>query len=412
MEEIRKSLRFIFEHGLYPEVEKVSGCTTSPYVNIDGRRVLLACSNDYLGLASSPIVKRAAQEAIEKYGVGSGGSRLVSGNADIQAELERLIADFKGGEAAITFSTGYMANIGTIPAVADVLNISSSGERFQTSPFSRTHTIIFADEFCHASVFDGCRLSRARTIAYAHKDMADLETKLKKHGVRRKLIVTEGVFSMDGDIAPLPDIIKLAKQYGALTMIDDAHGTGVLGKHGRGTIEHFGLAEDAVDIVMGTFTKAFGAVGGFVIGNKELVDYLRATSRPYIFSAPIPPSISASIIAAITVAKNNPELRDHLWENSAYLRTSLQKIGFNTLSSETQIIPVLIGDEKKCAQLSRELLDSGILAPCIRWPAVPWGKSRIRLIARATNTQEHIDYLLQTMGKIGVKLELLNRANG
>jgi len=408
MDEIIDALRFINSHGLYPDIKTITSCPTSSEVTIDGREVLLFCSNDYLGLANSPIVKKAAHEAVEKYGVGSGGSRLVSGNTDIQEKLEKAIAEFKGGESAIVFSTGYMANTGTIQAVTNVINIRESENGIVTSPFANRSCNIFVDELSHASIIDGCRLSRAKTVAYKHRDMADLETKLGKYPDSRKLIVTDGVFSMDGDIAPLPEIVKLAKKYGALIMIDDAHASGVLGEGGRGTIEYFGLKPDDVDILMGTFTKSFGGVGGFIVGNKQLVDFLRINSRPYLFSAPIPPVISASLIAAIEEARDNNGRRTALWKNANYLRKNLQQMGFDTLSSETQIIPILIGDEKKCMAFSQSLFESGLLAPCIRWPAVPWGQSRIRIIVRAIHAKEQIDYFLETTKRIAVDLGVLD----
>lgn len=408
MDDIRNSLQFIRDHGLSPDVETIIGCTTSDEVAIDGRKVLLFCSNDYLGLASSPKLKAAAHEAIERYGIGSGGSRLVSGSSDIQWQLEREIAEFKGREAAITFSTGYMANTGVIPAITNLINLKESGDHYELSPFLGKRTTIFVDELCHASVFDGARLSRARAVSFNHNDMGDLESKLHRYEDHRKLIVTDGVFSMDGDLAPLPYVVGLAKKYQSLIMVDDAHASGILGKNGRGTIEHWGLNEGDVDIMMGTFTKSFGGVGGFIAGDHELVDFLRASARPYIFSAPIPPSIVAAIIAAIREAKTNSEPRQRLWENAAYLRDNLRRMGFDTAESETQIVPVVVGDEKKCMELSKQLLASGVFVPPVRWPAVPWGEARLRVIVRATHAREQIDYFLECMEIIGRRLGIIH----
>ena len=408
MEQIKKFLKFVQENKLYPDVKLISGSPTATEIVINGRKILVFCSNDYLGLANSALLKKAAHEAIDKYGVGSGGSRLISGNTDIQVELERAIAEFKGGESAITFSTGYMANTGAIPAIMDVVgNIKKLGNKIIALP-SLKKNIILSDELNHASIIDGCRLTHSKIVVYKHKNVKDLENKLKKYKSRRKLIVTDGVFSMDGDIAPLPEIVSLAKKYNAITMVDDAHASGVLGRNGRGTTEYFGLKESDVNIIMGTFTKAFGGVGGFIVGSKDLTDFLRITARSYIFSAPIPPTISASLIAAIKEARNNTKLRENLWSNVNYLKNNLKKMGFDTLSSETQIIPVLIGEEAKAIEFSELLFEAGILAPCVRWPAVPWGKARLRLTIKATHTREQIDKLLENIEKIGRKLRIVN----
>jgi len=406
MDKIKKMLNFINGEGLYPEIKIISGSPTNTEIIVENKKILIFCSNDYLGLANNPILKKAAHEAIDKYGVGSGGSRLVSGNTDIQLQLEKSIAEFKGGEAAITFSTGYMANTGTIPAVIDVIsNIKKIGNKIIALP-SFKKNIILSDELNHASIIDGCRLSHAKIVVYKHKNIKDLENKLKKYKNSRKLIVTDGVFSMDGDIAPLPDIARLAKKYNAMAMVDDAHASGVLGKEGRGTSEYFGLKPNDIDIIMGTFTKAFGGVGGFVVGSKDLIDFLRISARSYIFSAPIPPAIVAGLLIAITEAKNNANLRKALWEHANYLKDSLKKMGFNTLLSETQIIPVLIGKEEKAIEFSKLLFENGILAPCVRWPAVPWGEARLRLTVKATHTKEQIDYLIKNIEKIGKHLEV------
>lgn len=406
MEKIKGFLDFINNDKLYPNVRRISGCPTDPEVLVDGHKILMFCSNDYLGLANSASVKRAAHEAIDKYGIGSGGSRLMSGNADIQIKLEETIARFKGGKAAITFSTGYMANTGAIPAVVDVLNLKKIGSAIIKAPTFRKN-IILSDELNHASIIDGCRLTHAKRVVYKHKDMVDLEKKLRKYKRHRKLIITDGVFSMDGDIAPLPRIVELAKKYNALTFIDDAHASGTLGKNGRGTIDHFGLKEDDVDIMMGTFTKSFGGVGGFIVGKKELIDFLRITVRTYIFSAPIPPVISAALVVAIEEAEKNSSYRENLWVNVAHLKDGLNKIGFNTLSSETQIIPVLVGDEKKCEELSSRLFEEGILASCVRWPAVPWGQARLRITVKANHTKEQIDRFLSAMEKLGKEMGII-----
>ncbi|KKQ55777.1 MAG: hypothetical protein US74_C0023G0003 [Parcubacteria group bacterium GW2011_GWA2_38_13] len=406
MDKIRNILKFLRENNFYPNAKIITGSPTNVEVVIEGKKILMFCSNDYLGLANNEVLKKAAHKAVDEYGVGSGGSRLVSGNTDIQNQLEEVIAKYKGCEAAITFSTGYMANTGAIPAILDVMNLKKIGNKVVPLP-SLTKNIILSDELNHASIIDGCRLGHSKIVVFKHKDMKDLESKLKKYKKHRKLIVTDGVFSMDGDITPLPEIVKLAKKYNALTMVDDAHGSGVLGKDGRGTVEHFGLEPSDIDIIMGTFTKAFGGVGGFVAGSKLLIDYLKVAARTYIFSAPIPPVISAALVAAVHEAETNESLRKNLNDNAVYLRTRLNKMGFDTLSSETQIIPVLIGEESKCIKFSDLLFDKGILAPTIRWPAVPWGQARLRLTVKATHTKEQINLLLENMEKIGKELKII-----
>jgi 7-keto-8-aminopelargonate synthetase-like enzyme len=267
-----------------------------------------------------------------------------------------------------------------------------------------------SDELNHASIVDACRLSKARIVIYRHKDMEDLKEKLSRSRAQRKLVVTDGVFSMDGDIAPLPTIIKLAKQYNAMTMVDDAHATGVLGRHGGGTLEHFGLAGDSIDIYMGTFTKAIGAVGGFIAGKKFLIDYLRVAARPYMFSAPIPPSITAAIIVALEEITTNPSRREKMWANTVYLRHELKSRGFNILQSETPILPLIIGKEDTAIAFVRKLLERGIFAPCYRWPAVPKNTARLRLTVMATHTRRHLAYLLETLTTLAREFQLLPNA--
>ncbi|MFC1751569.1 8-amino-7-oxononanoate synthase [Patescibacteria group bacterium] len=410
MKKIIESLNSIKGAGLYPVIKTIEGCPTNPEVTIEGRKVLMFCSNNYLGLANNESLKKNLIEATTKYGVGSGGSRLVSGNTDIQLELEKYTAKLKNTESAISFATGYMVNLGVISAIMDPISLSSLEyiKNKITTKFSPSG-IILSDTLNHASIVDGARLSKAKIITYSHKNMRDLETKLKKHKKKRKLIVSDGVFSMDGDIAPVPQIVKLAKKYNAITMIDDAHATGVLGDHGGGTSDYFHLNSSDVDIMMGTYTKAMGAIGGFIAGQKELIDYLRIAVRTYIFTAPITPGNAAAIIAAIKHIRNNKETRDTLWYNTEYLRKKLHNNGFNTLGSETPIIPILIGDEKKGIEVSKKLFDRGILAPCIRWPAVPKKQSRLRLTVMSTHTKEQIDYLVTTLVKINKDLEFTSR---
>ncbi len=394
--ELKKTLDFIEDKIAYPDIFTIEGASTNPEITIDGRKVLIFCSNNYLSVATDPRIKEEMKRAVEKYGMGSGGSRLVSGNIYIQGELERKIAEFKGTEDAITFSTGYMANEGTIPALLQPPG-TSLFNYFKNKTFLRDSALVLSDELNHASIVDGTRLSRADKIIYKHRDMADLEKALRRSGkYKRKLIVTDGVFSMDGDIAPLDEIMSISKRYAAIVMVDDAHATGVLGDSGKGTAEYFKL-KDHPEVTMGTFTKVFGGVGGFVAGSKDLIKYLRVTARPYIFSAPIPPVIACGLLRAIDIVSSEPQRRIRLWSNINYLKNRLDEHGFNTLRSETQIIPIFIGEEKKAILVSRRLLELGYFLPCIRWPAVERGKSRLRLTLMADHTKEHIDGLLRAL---------------
>ncbi|MCK4245500.1 MAG: 8-amino-7-oxononanoate synthase [Candidatus Omnitrophica bacterium] len=391
MKEIRKVLRFLEERDLYPDIKVISSPPT-PEVIINGRRVISFCSNNYLGLATNPKVIEANIEVTRKYGTGSGASRLVSGTLTIHKQLEEVIAEFKHTEEAIVFSTGYMANLGTITAVMDLINIGPSS-------FFKRRGVILSDQLNHASIIDGCRFSKAKVVVYEHSNMRNLESKLKRYKKRRTLIVTDGVFSMDGDIVSLPEIVELAREYNALVMVDEAHATGILGKDGAGTVEHFHL-EGEIEIIMGTLSKALGGLGGYIAGNKELIKFLRVAIRAHVFTTAMPPGAAAGVIAAMEEIQNNPGLRDRLWKNAEHLRGGLKELGLNTLSSETQIVPVLIGEEKKAIEAARILFERGFFAPCIRWPAVPKNKARIRCTVMATHTEEQIDALLSAFGEI------------
>lgn len=396
-EDIKDLLNSVDKEELYPEVKSVE--SNEPETFISGKKVLLFCSLNYLGLAHHPNIKRAAIEAIKKYGVGAGGSRFVSGNFELHNILEKKIAQFKKEEDAVVFQTGYVTHIGVIPALMNLPKVF---------PFSFLNTkgVIFSDELNHASIVDGCKLSKAEIVIYKHKDMNDLEGKLKKYKNRKKLIITDSVFSMDGDIAPLPKIVELAKKYNAMTMIDEAHATGILGKRGAGATDYFHL-EGQIDVVMGTLSKAIGCLGGYVAGKKYLMKYLRAATRPSVFSVFLPPAIAGAAIAAIDEIQKNPDLIKKLWNNADYLKNNLQKLGFNTLNTETPIIPILIGDEKKAIKMAKLLYEKNIYAPCIRWPAVPRGKARIRFIVMATHTKGQIDYVLQACREIGQFLKII-----
>jgi len=379
---LHEELLSLKSRNLYRSLKKVSRAA-GPRTVVDGRECILLSSNNYLGLAEHPAVKAAAIEAVSRWGAGAGGARLISGNLDLNEDLEREIARFKGTEAAIVFNTGYMANLGVIAALA-----------------GRWDALI-SDELNHASIIDGCRISRAETKIYRHKDMRQLEEILRNaRGNRRRLIVTDSVFSMDGDIAPLPEITALAEAYDALVMVDDAHATGVLGSRGAGAADYFRL-EDRIPVQMGTLSKALGTFGAFVAGRHELIDYLRNKARSFIFSTALPPAAIGAAMAALKLVENNPAIRKKLWENAGYLRTGLEGLGYRILSGESQIIPVLIGDDQKTVQMAGKLLDRGVFAPGIRPPTVPPGTGRIRVTVMASHSLHDLDEALDAFEKAG-----------
>jgi 8-amino-7-oxononanoate synthase len=398
MKEIDKILDYLNKNDLYPDMKIIEG-GADPEVLIDGKKVLMFSSNNYLGLATNPEVIKAAIEATKKYGVGSDGSRLLSGNLKIHRDFEKVIAKFKGGEDAIVWPSGYSANVSVINAIMNPPKIGATD-------FFKRQSIVLSDELNHASIIDGCKMSGQKVVIYKHCDTEDLEKKLKKYKNRKKLVVTDGVFSMDGDIAPLDKILPLCKKYNAFLMIDEAHSTGIQGKNGHGTAEKFNLDPKDIDIILGTCSKALASTGGFVVGNKKLVDYLRIASRSYIFSTAMTPAASASLIASLRVIEEKPEIRKKLLNNTEYLRNSFNKLGFDTLKSETQIIPVLIGSDDKAIKFSRKLFNEGIYAPSVRWPAVDKNASRIRFTVMATHTREQMDYLISRCKKLGKDFNL------
>lgn len=397
MKRIESIIDYVEEKELYPDLRFVDS-GAEPEVVVEGKKVLMFSSNNYLGLATHPKMIEAGVETLKKYGVGSDGSRLLSGNLKVHREFEEAITKFKGGEDAIVWPSGYSANVGVITAVMDPIKV-------RAQDFLTRKGIIISDELNHASIVDGARLSKAEVVIYKHCDMDDLEGKLKKYKSRRKLVVTDSVFSMDGDIAPLDKIVKLCKKYDAISMIDEAHATGVLGKTGHGTLQHFGLkAVKDIDIVLGTCSKALAVTGGFVVGSKTLIKYLRVASRSYMFSTAMTPMASAALVTALKIIDEEPQWREKLLSNADYLRNGLQEKGFDTVTSATQIIPILIGSDKDAIQFSRRLFEEGIFAPCVRWPAVEKNKARIRFTVMATHTKEQMDRLLNTCA--GIKKEL------
>ena len=361
---------------------KVIDSYEGPRVTIAGKSYLLMCSNDYLGLAGHPSVMKAASAAMERYGFGAGASRLVSGTSALHRELEERIAQFKGTESAILFNSGYAANTGIIPALA------GEGD------------VILSDSLNHASIIDGCRLSRARVSVYRHKDMVHLEDLLRKsRAAERRLIITDGVFSMDGDVAPLPDLVLLAGKHDAMLMVDDAHATGVMGRKGRGTAEHFGL-EGRVHIQMGTLGKALGSFGAFAAGSRDIIDILMNRARSLIFSTALPPAVCAASIAALAIVEQEPQRRDALWKNHERLAAGLRSIGISIGGSETPIIPLVIGDSDKALRAGTRLFNDGIYAAAIRPPTVAENTSRIRMTLMATHSDEDIDAVIAALGEM------------
>jgi len=351
-------------------------------ITMNNRDMLLLCSNDYLGLANHPALRQAAFQAMERYGFGAGASRLVSGTSALHHALEERLALFKGTEAALVFNSGYAANTGIIPAIVG------------------TGDLILSDSLNHASIVDGCRLSKAQVKVYRHKDSVQVEALLKKSlNARQKLIVTDGVFSMDGDIAPLPDLVYLSEKYGAILLVDDAHGTGVLGQTGKGTVEHFGLS-GRVQIQMGTLGKAFGSFGAYVAGSRALIDFLINHSRSFIYSTALPPSVCAASLAAIDVLEQEPERRDRLWNNRNQFVNGLRSIGISTGASETPIIPLIIGDSGRTLKVAEKLFEYGVYATAIRPPTVPADAARIRTTVSAAHTDVDVDSALGIFNRL------------
>jgi len=375
--------------GLYNRIRTI-GSPQGAWLVVDGKRVLNFCSNNYLGLANHPKLVEAANQAIAKYGIGPAAVRSIAGTMTLHVELERRLAAFKGVEAAITFQSGFNANLGTIPALVG------------------KEDVIFSDRLNHASIIDGCRLSGAKIIPYEHCDVAALEAAIKENlsQYRRAIIITDGVFSMDGDVAPLPDTYEVAKRYDILLMVDDAHGEGVLGKGGRGIVDHFGL-HGKVDIEVGTLSKAFGVVGGVVAGSSTIVEWLRQRGRPFLFSSAVTVPDAAACLAALDILETSTELVDKLWDNTNYFKAEMKKLGFDTGLSTTPITPVMLGEAPLAQQVSRELFENGVFAMAIGFPTVPQGKARIRVMISAAHAPEDLDKGLEAFAKVGKKLGVI-----
>jgi 8-amino-7-oxononanoate synthase len=357
-------------------------------VMVNGKRLIMIGSNNYLGLTNHPRVKEAALKAVEKYGSGCAGSRFLNGNLEIHEELEKKLARFFRKEAALVFATGYQTNLGAISALVG------------------RHDVAIIDRYDHASIIDGCRLSFGEVKKYQHNDMDSLERVLKACKGKAKLIIVDGVFSMEGDIADLPAIVRLAKAYGARIMVDDAHGIGVLGKGGRGTAEHFGL-ESEVDLIMGTYSKSLAAIGGFIAGPSEVIKWIKHLGRSMIFSASLPPSLVASVSAALDIIEEQPELRARLWRNTHKMLAGYKTLGYDTGTSETPIIPILIKDTMKTYQMCKLLFENGVFANSVISPAVPPGRELLRTSYMATHTEEQLDKVLAAFEKVGRQLGVI-----
>ena len=377
----------LMSEGIYPYFRVIESAQ-DPEIIMNGRKMIMIGSNNYLGLTNHPKVKEAAIAAIKKYGTGCAGSRFLNGTLDIHVELEEKLAQFMRKDAALVFSTGFQVNLGVISALAG------------------KDDLILIDKMDHASIIDGCRLSFAEIRKFRHGDLTDLERVLKENNDKGKLIIVDGVFSMEGDVANLPDIVSLSEHYGARLMVDDAHGIGVLGKTGRGTAEHFGL-EDRVELIMGTYSKSLASIGGFISGDADVIHYIKHHARSLIFSASPPPASIASVGAALDIIENEPERRERLWIITRKMLEGFSQLGFETGPSETPIIPVIVGEDIKAFTMAMMLQEEGVFANVAVTPAVPSGKALIRTSYMATHTDEHLDLILSAFKKVGKALGII-----
>lgn len=387
---INEELQQLKDAGLYNTIRTLSSPQGS-WLVVDGKQVLNFCSNNYLGLANHPKLLAAAQNAMQSYGVGPGAVRSIAGTMDLHEQLEQRLAKFKGAEAAITFQSGFNANLATIPALVG------------------REDVIFSDELNHASIIDGCRLSRAPIVRFNHANVDDLERVLseERRKYRRALVVTDGVFSMDGDIAPLDKIYSVSQNFDAILMVDDAHGEGVLGHGGRGIVDHFNL-HGKVDIEVGTLSKAFGVVGGVVAGNRLVVDWLRQRGRPFLFSSAMTVPDVAACLASLDLLEESTELVDRLWANADYFKAEMRLLGFDTGGSATPIIPVMLGDAQLAQDFSKQLFQNGVFAMAIGYPTVPQGKARIRVMISAAHSRDDLDQALSIFSQVGRNLKVVS----
>lgn len=386
---LKEKINQLKEDGVYRKLP-VLETPNQAEVILNGKKVINLSSNNYLGFANHERLKKAAIKSVEDYGAGSGAVRTIIGNMKIHEELEEILSKFKREEAAFVFQSGFNCNAGTIQAVTE------AGD------------LIISDELNHASIIDGTRLSRADRAIYKHSDMNSLEEILKesRDKYRNILIITDGVFSMDGDIAKLPEIVDLAEEYEAMTYVDDAHGSGVLGENGRGTVDHFGL-HGRVDFTIGTLSKAIGVVGGYVAGSKTMYEWLNHRARPVLFSTSLPPAAIGAIIEAITMLMESSNYTDRLWDNAKYFKEKISKLGFNTGHSETPITPVIIGEESKSMEFSKKLLENGVFVSAIVFPTVPKNSGRVRCMITAEHTKEQLDEAVRIFEKVGKEMGII-----
>lgn len=386
---LEENLEQLRESGLFNHIRTIESAIDA-HITIDGKSYLNLTSNNYLGFANHPRLKEAAKRAIDQYGIGPAAVRSIAGTTTLHNELENRLAEFKHAEAAITFQGGFMANLATIPSLV------SDGDT------------IFSDELNHASIIDGCRLSRAKVVRYAHNNPDDLDQKIREAAgtYKRGLIISDGVFSMDGDIAPLPALVEVANKHNVLLMVDDAHGEGVLGKGGRGIVDHFDL-HGKVDVEVGTLSKAFGVVGGIVAGKRSIVDWMQQRARPFLFSSAMTIPDVAACLEAVNILEESTTQVEQLWTNARTMKQGLQAAGFNTGRSETPIVPVIIGDAKLTQQFSRALFDEGIFVMPIVFPTVPQGTARVRVMNSATHTKEDIQTAIATFTRVGKALQII-----
>ncbi len=385
---LEQELESLKAQGLFNTIRTIDSPMDGRIV-VDGKEVLNFCANNYLGLANHPRLREAAKKAIDTYGIGPGAVRSIAGTMTLHTQLEERLARFKGAEAVITLQSGFTANLATIPALV------TKGD------------VIFSDQLNHASIIDGCRLSRAQIVAYEHNNMDDLRRQIAnttEYG--RRLIVSDGVFSMDGDIALLPELVEIAREHNILLMVDDAHGEGVLGKGGRGIVDHFGL-HGQVDIEVGTMSKAFGVMGGIVAGKKVIVDWLRQRGRPFLFSSAMTVPDTAACLEAVDMLENSTELVDRLWANTRLMKQEMVRLGFDIGKSETPIIPLMLGEEALAQKFSRTLFERGLFAMAIVYPTVAKGKARIRLMNTAAHAQSDLEQALDTLQSVGKELGVL-----
>ena len=386
--QIEEELAALRDAGLYNAIRTIES-PMDAHVQINGRLLLNFCANNYLGLANHPRLRAAAQRGIEAYGVGPGAVRTIAGTTSLHVALEQRLAEFKHAEACITFQSGFAANLATITALV------GPGD------------VIFSDELNHASIIDGCRLSRAQTVRYAHNNTTDLRRKIAEtNDFHRRLIITDGVFSMDGDIAPLDKIVEVAEEHDILLMVDDAHGEGVLGRGGRGIVDHFGL-HGRVHVEVGTLSKAFGVVGGLVAGSATIVEWLRQRGRPFLFSSAMTAPDVAACLEAVALLEESTELVDRLWDNAGLIKQGMRQLGFNIGNSDTPIVPVMLGEAALAQQFSRRLFEEGVFAMAIGYPTVAMGKARIRVMNSAAHSREDLERALDTFDRVGRELKVI-----